>query len=150
MDESGIDDNEYRLYGWSDKGERLHSLKPAYRKERVSIMSAVCCNQLQAPFAFEGYCTTAVMIQYVTSVLIPTLRKGQVIIMDNASFHKSKKIRELIESAGCRLIYLPPYSPDFNPIEHFWHSIKTKIRKFLSQKCSLEKAVRMAFNPVQT
>ena len=145
MDESGIDDNEHRLYGWNEKGTRLHGLKPGYKKKRVSIMSALCNKQLQAPFIFEGYCTTEMMIQYTEQILLPTLKEGQFVIMDNASFHKSPKIKQLIESAGCKLIYLPPYSPDFNPIEHYWHKIKNSIRKLLSKNFSIDRAFEEVF-----
>lgn len=66
---------------------------------------------------------------YVEKVLVPALRPGMVVVIDNASFHKSKKIIELIEAVDCRVLFLPPYSPEFNPIEHFWAHIKNAIRK---------------------
>lgn len=84
---------------------------------------------LFAPFLFEGYSNKAVYETYVERVLAPALRKGQVVIIDNASFHKSQKVIDLIEVVGCRVIFLPPYSPDFNPIEHFWTAVKNRIRK---------------------
>lgn len=65
---------------------------------------------------------------YVEHVLAPTLQPGMVLVIDNASFHKSKKIIEILESVGCRVLFLPPYSPDFNPIEHYWTAIKHAIR----------------------
>ena len=90
-------------------------------------MSALNGNALQAPFVFEGYCNRDVFQLYIDRVLIPTLRPGQTVIMDNASFHKSKKVKESIEKAQCTLLYLPAYSPDFNPIEHYWHALKNTI-----------------------
>ena len=74
--------------------------------------------------AFKGTCNTEVFNTWLDKVLIPELCPGQIIIMDNASFHKSAKTRELIESAGCKLLYLPPYSPELNPIEKTWANIK--------------------------
>lgn len=65
---------------------------------------------------------------YIEHVLAPTLKPGMVLVIDNASFHKSKKIIEIIESVGCSVLFLPPYSPDFNPIEHFWSAVKHAIR----------------------
>ncbi len=68
-------------------------------------------------------------MKYIERILVPCLRPGMVFIIDNTSFHKSKKVVELIEAAGCRIIFLPPYSPDFNPIEHHWAAVKHAIRK---------------------
>ncbi len=78
---------------------------------------------------FEGYSNSAVYEIYVEYVLAPALKPGMVVIIDNASFHKSEKIIELIKAVKCRIIFLPPYSPDFNPIEHHWTAIKNGIRK---------------------
>lgn len=78
-------------------------------------------------------------------MLIPNLRPGQIIIMDNASFHKSAKTRELIESAGCKLLYLPPYSPELNPIEKTWANIKRKITAFLETGQDLLSSINHAF-----
>jgi transposase len=77
---------------------------------------------------FEGYSNAAVYETYLEQVLIPRLQPGMVLIIDNARFHKSKKITELIESAQCKILFLPPYSPDFNPIECHWAAVKNKIR----------------------
>lgn len=83
---------------------------------------------LFAPFIFEGYSNKMTYETYVEHVLAPALEPGMVLIIDNASFHKSKRIIEIIESVGCRVLFLPPYSPDFNPIEHYWAAIKHAIR----------------------
>lgn len=128
-DETGIDDNEVPMKGWAPRGERCHAQKKAERKTRYNITAALNLNQLFAPFLFEGYSNNAVYETYVRHVLVPALKPGMVLIIDNARFHKSKVIIELIESAGCRLIFLPPYSPDYNPIEHHWTAIKNAIRK---------------------
>ena len=133
MDETGIDDNEIYEYAWGLKGERIHVLKQSYRKRRISIISALCGKTLEAPFVFEGHCDREVFQTYIDAVLVPCLKPNQVVIMDNASFHKGKGVQESIEKAGCRLIYLPAYSPDLNPIEHCWHALKNTIRKFLSR-----------------
>jgi transposase len=79
--------------------------------------------------AVEGSTTTAVFEAYLERELVPSLRVGQVVVMDNLSAHKGSRVRELIESRGCELIYLPPYSPDFNPIEEAFAKLKTLLRK---------------------
>lgn len=131
LDESGIDDNEVYEYAWSKKGKRVYGLKHSHRKKRLSIISSLNCKKLKAPFVFEGSCTRKVFEMYIEEVLVPTLRPKQIVIMDNASFHKGSKITKLIEDAGCNLIYLPPYSPDFNPIEHYWSAVKYHLKKWL-------------------
>lgn len=82
-------------------------------------MSALCQGELIAPLTFEGSCNRLVFEKWLQEKLLPELKSGQTVILDNATFHKSQKIRELIESVGCELEYLPPYSPDLNDIEHY-------------------------------
>jgi len=86
-------------------------------------------NLLLAPFIFEGYSNKVTFETYVEHVLVPAMRPGMVLVIDNASFHKSKRVIELVEAAKCRVIFLPPYSPDFNPIEHHWAAVKNAVRK---------------------
>ena len=131
IDESGIDDNEFYAYGWAPKGKRLYAEKPGFKKKRISIIGALNEEKIKAPCPFEGYCNSEVFEAYIENLLVPTLRPGQTVILDNASFHKSVKTRKLIENAGCKVLFLPPYSPDFNPIEHFWFAIKHAVRKIL-------------------
>ena len=131
LDESGIDDNEEYPYAWGKKGTRIHALKPASRKKRLSIIIALNVNSLKAPFVFEGYCNRDIFQAYLANVLLPELKPGQTIIMDNARFHKGGTIKKLIESARCQLLYLPTYSPDLNPVEHKWASIKYHIKRKL-------------------
>ena len=82
-----------------------------------------------APLIFHGTCNSELFIAWIQQHLLPSLTKGKVIIMDNASIHKSQKVRDLIENAGCKLIYLPPYSPELNPIETFWANMKRWIKE---------------------
>ena len=98
--------------------------------KRTSILAAINQNNILAPFLFEGTCNTDLFIAWTEQQLLPSFTKGQVvIIMDNASIHKSQKVRDLIENAGCKLIYLPPYSPELNPIETFWANMKRWIKE---------------------
>jgi transposase len=128
-DEAGIDDNEAPPKGWGPVGKRLFAKKKGIRKARYNITAALNKGKLFAPFVFEGYSNASTYATYVEQVLVPQLRPGMVLIIDNARFHKSKKVVELIESAQCRIIFLPPYSPDLNPIEHYWSAMKARIRK---------------------
>ena len=94
---------------------------------------------------FTGTCNTEVFNTWVEKCLVPILKLGQVVVMDNATFHKSDKTRKLIEDAGCKLIFLPPYSPDLNPIEIFWANLKAKIRNVINNFQTLAQAIDYAF-----
>ncbi len=109
----------------------MYAMKPGFKRKRLSIIGALTNNTFTAPFVFEGNCTREVFETYLIKILIPNIKPGQTIVMDNASFHKRGKIQEIIEKAECQLIYLPAYSPDLNPIEHWWASIKHRIKQAL-------------------
>ena len=100
---------------------------PGRKFERCSIVAGKCGGEILAPFGYTGTCNSRLFLNWVKEMLVPNLKKNQIVIMDNASIHKSPKIREAIEDAGCMLVYQPPYSPDLNPIEHFWAHLKKKI-----------------------
>ena len=109
----------------------MYAFKNAYRNKRISILAALNQKSIIAPFVFEGYCNSKLFETYIEKVLVPELTPGQTVIMDNASFHKGKRVEQIINNAKCHLIYLPAYSPDFNPIEHYWASIKQRFKMFL-------------------
>lgn len=92
-------------------------------------MAALNGDEIKAPIRYSGTANTDLFLYWLEIFLLPVLEKGQVVIMDNCSIHKSPKVKELIESVGCRLIYLPPYSPDLNPIENYWAVMKNNIKK---------------------
>ena len=94
---------------------------------------------------FNGSCNTQSIEALVEQFLIKELKSGQVVIMDNASFHKSQKTKDLIESVGCRLVFLPPYSPDLNPIEKFWASMKRWVKSQISDFTQLYDAITQFF-----
>jgi len=106
----------------------VYEAVPGRKFERCSIVAGKCGKDILAPFGYYGTCNSRLFLMWVKEMLVPNLKKNQIVIMDNASIHKSPKIREAIEKAGCKLVYQPPYSPDLNPIEHFWSHLKQKIR----------------------
>jgi putative transposase len=93
------------------------------------MIAGLCKKEIIAPIIFEGTCNKEIFETYVETILIKELIAGQTVVMDNINFHKTARVKELIESVGCRVLFLPTYSPDLNPIEHYWFKIKLKIRK---------------------
>lgn len=141
VDESGMDERDDYGYGWCERGKRFEALKSGRRAGRVNMIAAYCERQLSAPFTVEGACNRVVFETWLLTCLLPTLRPGQVVILDNATFHHGGRIADLIASVGCHLLYLPAYSPDLNRIEKCWAWLKSRIRKCLSSSASLRQAM---------
>lgn len=133
VDEAGMDNREDYAYGWNERGQRFHALKSGRRQGRVNMIAALCKGQLMAPFTVVGSCNRTVFEIWLETCLIPLLKPGQVVVMDNATFHKGGRIEQLIQEVGCELLYLPAYSPDFNRIERCWSWLKSRIRKQLDE-----------------
>jgi transposase len=114
---------------WTKRGGKIIGERSGGRRERTSVLAALNDNKIKAPIRFSGTANTKLFLYWLQRVLLPELIEGQTVIMDNCSIHKSLKVRELIESSGCFLLYLPPYSPDFNPIENYWAVMKNNIKK---------------------
>ena len=133
VDEAGMDNRDEYGYGWNQRGERFHALRSGRRGGRVNMIAAWCAPNLLAPFTVDGACNRLVFETWVETCLVPILQPGQVVILDNATFHKGGRIQQLIEQADCQLLYLPPYSPDLNKIENCWSWLKSRIRKQLNQ-----------------
>jgi len=132
LDESGFDLNMKKECGWKVRGQRLYDNRSGNRKnKRITVISAYSnqTKQLIAPMYFEGNTDTEIFNQWIEEFLIPDLKPNQTVIMDNAAFHKSQRTTELINSANCQLLYLTPYSPDFNPIEQKWGHVKNTVKK---------------------
>jgi len=145
LDEAGVDDTEDYPYGYCLESERFHALKLGHRTERISMVAAWCDRQVLAPMTFKGHCNTELFEAWVEQFLVPELCPGQVVVLDNASFHKSQRTQDLIQQAGCQVLFLPPYSPDFNKIEKFWARLKHHLRKTLKEFSNLWDAVDDAF-----
>jgi transposase len=129
VDEMGTSTSLSPLYGWAKKGERAYCSVPRNRGPNTTLLSSMSMEGMGPSLAVEGSTNREVFEIYVERVLSPTLRIGQVVVMDNLSAHKGERVRELIEQQRCELLYLPSYSPDFNPIEEAFSKIKGLMRK---------------------
>lgn len=129
VDESGANRALCPLYGWAPRGERACSQAPRNRGPNTSLLAAMNTDGLVATMTVEGSTNKEVFLTYLEAVLCPVLRAGQVVIMDNLSVHKNEAVREKIEACGCRLVFLPAYSPDFSPIENAFSKLKGFLRK---------------------
>jgi transposase len=128
VDESGIATNLVRLYGRAPRGERAYGRLPAGRWEQLTLLGGLSLTGLCACMTVDAPTDRDVFLAFVEQVLTPALRPGQVVVLDNLSPHKATQVRTRIEAAGCRLLHLPPYSPEFNPIEQCWSKLKTLLR----------------------
>jgi transposase len=129
VDEMGVHTSLAPLYGYAPKGERVRLMVPRNRGENTTLLASITLGGMGETMAVEGSTNREVFEAYVEHVLAPTLQAGRVVIMDNLSAHKPARVRELIEGRGCELIYLPAYSPDFNPIEEAFSKIKGMLRQ---------------------
>ena len=146
IDECGFDAPLIREYGYSKMGTRLMGEKTGKRFNRTSIIAGLRQGKPISPMRFEGYCNTEVVVAWVEKVLIPELSEKDLVVLDHASLHKSSRIKELIEEAGCDLLFLPPYSPDMNPIEQFWSELKAKIRLLCPIHLHIAQAIDKVFH----
>lgn len=145
VDEAGFDNREDYPYGYSLKGQRCYALKSGKKRERTSWVSALKQRQLFSSLTFEGSCNRALFETWVADCLIPALEPGDIVMMDNATFHRGGSIREMIEEAGCQLWYLPAYSPDLNKIERWWSVLKTWMKQRLKDFETVRDCVDAAF-----
>jgi transposase len=131
VDEMGANISLAPLHGWSRRGERAHLSAPRNRGKNTTLLASMSLEEGMGPtLAVQGPTNKAVFEAYVEWVLAPSLKAGQVVVMDNLlSAHKSEEVRELIEERGCEVLFLPPYSPDYNPIEEAFSKIKALLRK---------------------
>ena len=146
MDESGIDENEEIEYGYAPKGAKCYGEKKSRRTHRTTFISAYSPTgkTFHAPFCFEGYTNAEIFQLWLRQCLIPETSSSTTIILDNASFHKTNKVKELLEERGIKLLFLPTYSPDLNPIEQQWAILKKKIRR-RKKSMEFEKAIQTSF-----
>jgi transposase len=129
VDEMGTNVSLSPLYAWSPKGERAYGSAPRNWGKNVTLLASITREGLGECLAVDGPTTREVFEDYLEQVLVPTLCAGQVVVMDNLSAHKGGRVKESIEGRGCELLYLPPYSPDFNPIEQAFSKVKGLLRQ---------------------
>ena len=129
VDEMGLHTSLAPLYGYAPKGERLRLSVPRSRGKNTTLLASITLSGMGETMAVEGSTDRGVFEAYIEHGLAPTLEAGQVVIMDNLPAHKPARVRELIEERDCELIYLPAYSPDFNPIEEAFSKIKGMLRE---------------------
>jgi transposase len=128
LDESGAHLGLTRLYGRAAPGQRVVEATPGYSGPHYTLVATLGWQEVTAPWIFEGSMNSVTFEAYVRSQLLPTLHRGDILVMDNLSAHTGDTIRQLVEAQGVRLEFLPPYSPDFNPIELCWSKVKAALR----------------------
>jgi len=129
LDEFGANTKMQRTHGRAAPGERVVDRVPHGHYKAISTVAALSAEGIVAWTSFDGGTTAARFVDFVRDELVPVLRKGQVLVLDNLAAHNDRRVDELIGSAGCVVMRLPPYSPDFNPIENAISKVKTMLRK---------------------
>ena len=141
LDECGVTTDLLRRYGRSPRGTRLHDHTPCSHWQAHTVVAALRLDGLHAPAVFDGPIDSPTFLAYVEQVLVPTLQPGDVVVLDNLAVHKQPEVRHAIEQAGAHLRFLPPYSPDFNPIELAFAKLKAFLRaarpRSFDQVCDL-------------
>jgi len=129
IDETWAKTNMTRTHGRCARGKRLVDRVPHGHWKTMTFLAALRCDRIDAPFVLDGPINGAWFLAYVEQMLVPTLKPGDVVVMDNLGSHKGKAVRRAIRKAGAHLIFLPPYSPDLNPIEQVFAKLKALLRK---------------------
>lgn len=133
LDETGANTTMHRTHGYAPEGDRVVGSAPLGGRKTVTFIGALTASGLVAPWALEGAMNGEWFLAYVEQVLVPTLRPGMVVVLDNLPSHKVDGVREAIEGAKCRVEYLPPYSPDLNPIEKAYSKLKRALRDWAAR-----------------
>jgi transposase len=145
VDETGIDTHIHRKYGWSERGKPAPGIITGKKYKRTSIVAALLSTTILAPIQYSGTMDSMFFIKWFREFLLPALTHDCVIIMDNASFHNKSKLNKIVADTGHRLLFLPPYSPELNPIERCWSDLKRDLEKSLPFHNSLDSAISLAF-----
>jgi transposase len=145
VDESGIDQYLYRPYARAPRGMRVQGKVSGKKYERSSIVAGQCDSKIIAPFQYSGTMDSTLFELWFSTILLPSLDAGSVIVLDNARFHRKATLYELASRNHCQVMFLPAYSPDLNPIEHFWAWLKSRLRKILPQFGSIDDAISDCF-----
>jgi len=138
-----------REYGYGPKGQRVHDVRPTDRGRVHTIIGALTVSGLEAVMCGEGFVDRDIFETYVEECLVPTLVRGDIVILDRLGAHRSKAVREMIEEAGAEVCFLPSYSPKLNPIEECWSKVKNLLRKSAARTVEeLRKAIAFAIEQV--
>ena len=129
VDEMGANTSLFPLYGWARRGWRARFEAPRNWGKNVTLLASMTAEGMGPCLAVEGSTTRGVFEAYLEGALAPSLRPGQTVVVDNLSAHKGGRVKEIVEAAGCELAYLPPYSPDLNPIEQAFAKVKRLLRR---------------------
>lgn len=129
IDETWVKTNMASLRGWCALGRRLAAKVPYGHWKTMTFLAALRHDRIEAPWVFDGPINGESFLLYIEKELIPTLKAGDIVILDNLSSHKGKAVRKAIRAVGARLLFLPPYSPDLNPIEQVFSKLKPLMRK---------------------
>lgn len=129
VDEMGSNTSLHELYAYSPRGERAHCSVARNRGKNTTLLASMSLSGMGPSMVVEGGVDGMVFQTYLRETLLPALNEGDLLVMDNLSVHKSERVKEMIEGAGAEILYLPPYSPDFNPIEEAFSKIKNLLRK---------------------
>lgn len=124
MDESGFEYQSYRPYAYAFRGQKIHGNRSGKTRPRTNLILGYQAGKLLAPMLFYGSANTALVNQWFKSFLLKELRPNSTIILDNARFHNKKELEKIVQKKGHKIVFLPPYSPDFNPIEKTFANIK--------------------------
>jgi isfu1 transposase len=143
----GIDQNTVPTHGWAEIGKKTYSEQIGGKVARLSMVAGYVCETKKtiAEFEFSGTMNQDLFNGWFEQVLLPELESGTTIILDNASVHKSPEILDIARYSGCKVLFLPPYSPDLNPIEKFWANLKKAIRSVIRKATSFQKAITMGY-----
>ena len=131
LDEMGVLLGSMRLLGRAAKGQRVYDIKPFYRGTRVNVIGAICASKVLALKALDYSLTGEQFKRFLQEDLGPQLWTGAVVVMDNLPAHKVAGVPEILAQVGAKALYSSPYSPEFNPIEHWWWELKAFIRQFV-------------------
>jgi transposase len=129
IDETWAKTNMTRLRGWAPCGKKLLAKVPQGRWRTMTFLAALRCDRIDAPCVIDGPIDGETFLAYVEQILLPTLKPGDIVVIDNLGSHKAMAVRRAIRSVGAKLFFLPPYSPDLNPIEQVFAKLKTLLRK---------------------
>ena len=148
IDECGIDQYLYRPFAYASRGQKIVAKISGKKFKRTNIVAGICCGKWVAPLTYSGTTDSILFEFWFENCLLKEVKKGSTIVLDNATFHKKSVLPDLAKRVGCQVLFLPPYSPDLNPIEKKWAWLKKRLRKILPHLNSFEQAIQNSFQVV--